>query len=401
MLKQNNELKHDFDDVFTFVMSKATTLNKHEQITLSDGIGRVLAEDLFSPISVPAWRQSAMDGYGFSTLSSLNCLPVRQTAYAGNATLPMSENEAIHIMTGAVVPDQIDTIVPIEKACIQQTEQGQYVFKPNPIESGRHIKSIGSDVREGQKLLSKGHIIRPQDQALLASVGIHQLWVFQKITLVVLTSGNELIEPGNSLEKGQIYDANAFLIESLCQRLPVDVIANERLVDDEERIKNRLAAWQGQVDVILTVGGASVGDKDFMKTSLASCPNFWTWKLNMKPGKPFSMAISQQTRILALPGNPLAAFMTFQALVTPFIKKQSGIKKWQNKPAKRVLASDLKISNDRLVWCQVLETDQGLKPLLNASSSQLMNLVESDGYIRINPGQSYQAGDVVDFWGTP
>ncbi|MDG4813459.1 molybdopterin molybdotransferase MoeA [Hydrogenovibrio sp. 3SP14C1] len=401
MLKQNNELRHDFDDVFTFVMSKTTTSNKQEQITLSDGVGRVLAEDLFSPISVPAWRQSAMDGYGFSTLSSLDCLPVKQTAYAGNATLPMSKNEATHIMTGAVVPDQVDTIVPIEKACIQQTEQGQYVFKPKPIEPGRHIKPIGSDVREGQKLLSKGHVIRPQDQALLASVGINQWSVFRRITVAILTSGNELVSPGAPLEKGQIYDANAFLIESLCQRLPVDVIANERLVDDEEKIKHRLAAWQGQVDVILTVGGASVGEKDFMKASLASCPNFWTWKLNMKPGKPFSMAISQQTSILALPGNPLAAFMTFQALATPFIQKKAGIKEWQNKPAKRVLASDLKISKDRLVWCQVLETEQGVTPILNASSSQLMNLVESDGYIRINPGQNYQAGDVVDFWGTP
>ncbi|MBD3612480.1 MAG: molybdopterin molybdotransferase MoeA [Hydrogenovibrio crunogenus] len=401
MLKQNSELRHDFDEVFSLMMSKATASNKQEQIPLSDGAGRVLAEDLFSPISVPAWRQSAMDGYGFSTLSSLDCLPVKQTAYAGNAVIPMSKNEAIHIMTGAVVPDQVDTIVPIENACVQQTEQGQYVFKPTSIESGRHIKPIGSDVKEGQKLLSKGHVIRPQDQALLASVGIHQLSVFQKVTLVIFTSGNELISPGNSLKKGQIYDANAFLIESLCQRIPVDVIANERLEDDEEKIKHRLAAWQGQVDVILTVGGASVGEKDFIKTSLASYPNFWTWKLNMKPGKPFSMAISQQTSILALPGNPLAAFMTFQALATPFIQKQAGIKEWQNKPAKRVLASDLKINNDRLIWCQVMETEQGVTPILNASSSQLMNLVESDGYIRINPGQNYQAGDVVDFWGTP
>ncbi|QBZ83189.1 Molybdopterin molybdenumtransferase [Hydrogenovibrio crunogenus] len=401
MLKHNKELRHDFDDVFTFVMSKATTLNKHEQIPLSVGVGRILAEDLFSPISVPAWRQSAMDGYGFSARSSLECLPVKQIAFAGHSAEPLSENEAVYIMTGAVVPDQVDTIVPIEKACIQQTEQGQYVFKPNTLKPKRHIKPIGSDVKEGQKLLSKGHVIRPQDQALLASVGINELRVFQKVTLVILTSGNELVTPGNPLKKGQIYDANAFLIESLCQRLPVNVIANERLADDEAEIKHRLAAWQGQVDVILTVGGASVGEKDFMKSSLAACHSFWTWKLNMKPGKPFSMAISQQTSILALPGNPLAAFMTFQALVTPFIRKQAGIKEWQIKPAKRVLASDLKMNHDCLVWCQVRETEQGVKPILNVSTSQIMNLVESGGYIRIDPNQTYQAGDIVDFWVNP
>lgn len=400
MLKQNVDLLHEFDEVFTFVMSKATILNKLEQIPLNNVVGRVLSADLFSPMAVPAWRQSAMDGYGFSTSSCLDCLPVKKTAYAGDSIVSVSENEAVHIMTGAVVPNGVDMIIPIEKAFLQQAGQTQYLLKPNHLESGQHIKSIGSDVEKGQKLLSKGHLILPKDQALLASVGIHQLWVYQKITVAILTSGNELVEPGTTLEKGQIYDANAFLIESLCQQLPVDVIGNERLIDNEDKIKQSLAVWQGKVDVILTVGGASVGKKDFMKLCLASIPEFWTWKLNMKPGKPFSMTHTQKASILALPGNPLAAFMSFQALAKPFIQKRAGITEWQNKSEKRVLLSDLERSNDRLVWCQVIETEQGLKPILNGSSSQLLNLVQSDGYIRINPGQCYRAGDLIDFWKT-
>ena len=398
MLKQNTDLLHEFDNVFAFVMSKSTTVKKLEIVSLTDAVGRVLAEDLFSPTSVPAWRQSAMDGYGFSTTSPLTSLPINNVAYAGNAMESMSENEAIHIMTGAVVPDHVDMIVPIEKALIQQTDQGQHLLKPADISFSRHIKAIGSDVAKNQKVLSKGQLIRPQDQALLASVGVHQIPVYQRVSMVILTSGNELVDPGASLDKGQIYDANTFLLTSLCKQLPVTILAQDLLMDDEANIKETLARWQGQVDIIITVGGASVGQKDFMQSCLVSWPESWRWKLNMKPGKPLSMAIMQQTTILALPGNPLAAFMTFKTLASPFIQKQAGITDWQNKPEKRVLASPIQTKGNRLEWCLVVETEQGLNPILNASSSHLLTLVQANGYIRVNSGQQYQAGDLIDFW---
>jgi len=401
MLRRNGNLLHEFDDVFTFVMSKSTTVNKHETVLLNDCVGRVLAADLLSPTSVPAWRQSAMDGYGFSTTSSLTLLPVNNVAYAGNAMEPMSENEAIHIMTGAVVPDHVDMIVPIEKALIQQTHQGKKLLKPTDISVSRHIKAIGSDVAKNQKVLSKGQLIRPQDQALLASIGVHQISVYEKVRVVILTSGNELVNPGMPLDKGQIYDANAFLLTSLCQQLPITIIAQDRLADDAASIKETLARWQGQVDVIITVGGASVGQKDFMQSCLASWPESWRWKLNMKPGKPFSMAVMQQTTILALPGNPLAAFMTFKTLATPFIQKQAGIKNWQNKSEKRILAGSIQPKSNRLEWCLVVETEQGLQPISNTSSSHLLTLVQANGYIRVNSGQQYQAGDLIDFWKIP
>jgi len=400
MLKVNNELKHDYDAVFDFVLSKAQIKQAIEQVNLTQLSGRVLAETLYSPINLPSLAISAMDGYGFSTKSKQDLLPVVETIYAGSADLSqgISSRKAVKIMTGAVIPEGVDCVIPQEHALLQQGDTQPLLMKPNQAIQGQHIKPVGSDLKKGACLFKQGHLMRAQDIALLAAVGIARVAVFEKVNVVVLVSGDELVQPGQPLNSGQIYDANSSLIGDLVKQLPAELLACEILPDDAGKIERCLFQWAQKADILITIGGASVGQKDHVKTVLNSLKKHWSWKLNMKPAKPFSMALLNEGLIVALPGNPLAAFMSFQLFVKAIIQKSAGLVKWQNKPQFLPLLESYESAADKVQWLQVKQTEKGLKPILNGSSSQLSKLVKAGGFIRINPKQVCSKGDLVAFW---
>lgn len=400
MLKVNDELKHDYDAVYDFVLSKAYIKQSTEQVNLSELSGRVLAETHYAPINLPNLAISAMDGFGFSTQSQQDLLPVVETIYAGRADLRqgISSRKAVKIMTGAVIPEGVDCVIPQEQALLQQGETQPLLIKPADAIAGQHIKPVGSDVKKGTCLFQQGHVMRPQDVALLASVGIANVSVFEKVKVVVLVSGDELVQPGQTLNPGQIYDANSSLIGELVKKLPADLVACEMLPDDAAKIERCLTAWSKKADILITIGGASVGQKDHVKTVLNTLKKHWSWKLNMKPAKPFSMALLNDGLVVALPGNPLAAFMSFQLFVKAVIQKSAGLLMWQNTPQRLPLLSAFDEVSDKVQWLQVKQTAAGLTPILNNSSSQLTKLVEASGFIRINPKQACSKGDLVAFW---
>ncbi|MBN2865744.1 MAG: molybdopterin molybdotransferase MoeA [Thiotrichales bacterium] len=396
----NNQLKHDYDTVFDFVLSKTHIKQSTEQVNLANLSGRVLAETLYSPINLPNLAISAMDGYGFSTKSKQDLLPVVETICAGRVDLSqgISSRKAVKIMTGAVIPEGVDCVIPQEQALLQQGDTQPLLIKPQKAIRGQHIKAVGSDVKKGACLFKQGHLMRAQDIALLASVGIAQVAVFEKVKVVVLVSGDELVEPGQTLSSGQIYDANSSLIGELVKQLPAELLACEMLPDDAATIESRLFEWSKKADILITIGGASVGQKDHVKTVLNSLKKHWSWTLNMKPAKPFSMALLNDGILVALPGNPLAAFMSFQLFVKAVIQKSAGLVKWQPKSQRLpLIESSLKLA-DKVQWLQVKRTEKGLKPLLNGSSSQLTQLVNASGFIRVNPQQACSKGDLVLFW---
>jgi len=401
MLKTNTELLHDYDQVFEFVLSKSKQIKETEVVPLTSLSGRVLAADVISPVNLPPQPISAMDGYGFSSDATREWLPVAETVLAGRPAQGQSPRKSIRIMTGAVIPEGIDCVIPQENAYLKQGETEPLLRNPareHSVDSGQHIKAVGSDVMEGECLLKQGHLIRPQDIALLASVGLSQVTVYQKLKVVVVVSGDELATPGEALKPGQIYDANSWLIGDLIKQLPAELLAVETLADQAEKIKETFMQWDQQADLLITIGGASVGQKDHVKTVLTSLNTFWSWKLNMKPAKPFSMALLNHATLIALPGNPLAAFMSFQLFAKAWILKSAGLVNWQTRPKILPLLENYSVRGNKTQWLQVKRVAKGLQPIENGSSSQLSKLVEASGYIRIEPDKRYPKGSLVEFW---
>ncbi|MEA3404960.1 MAG: molybdopterin molybdotransferase MoeA [Pseudomonadota bacterium] len=401
MLTVNSELLHDYDEVFDFVVSKAKVITETEILSLTQLSDRVLAEEVISPLNLPSHSISAMDGYGFSTKAIKEWLPVVKTVFAGRPTEGISSRKSVRIMTGAMIPEGVDCVIPQENAFVQQGDTEPLLRNPDgdeAVKSGQHIKMIGSDVKKGESLLEKGHLIRSQDIALLASVGLSQASVYKKVKVVVLVSGDELASPGEPLNPGQIYDANSWLIGDLIKQLPAELLAVETLPDKAEKIKETMLKWDQQADLLITIGGASVGQKDHVKTVLTSLKKFWSWKLNMKPAKPFSMAQLSHSTLVALPGNPLAAFMSFQLFAKSLIQKSAGLVSWQNRPLILPLLDGYAVHGNKTQWLQVKRVAMGLQPIENGSSSQLSKLVEASGYIRIHPDKTYPKACLVEFW---
>lgn len=410
MLKVNENRLDEYDDVFDFVMSKAKAGRQkltRESVPLNRALHKVLGEDVYSPINLPGWPISAMDGYACRVEASEDrFIEVAATIYAGDAPVSISWHHAVRIMTGAILPEGFNCVIPFEEAMVQhrdvEGQQQTHLLVSGHLQPGRHIKPVGSDVKRGQCLLKKGTRLRAQELALLASVGLSHIQVYRSPKVVILATGNELVSPGCPLTPGQIYDANSHLIRSLCSELPIEILAVAHLDDDVMLIEKSLAYWCERADVVLTLGGASVGDKDVIRSTLPKIGKTWFWKLNMKPAKPFAMTCTDRASVLALPGNPLAAFTAFQIFAAPFIRRWAGMLDWQKRPKKRRLASDIPVarnSNGRqLLWIQAVEDPDGLKPIISGSSSRLADLITADGYFRISSGQSGQAGDWVDYW---
>lgn len=418
MLKQNSQLLSEFEPIQTFVLAQALPLQVTETVTLDrlfqpsfSLVGRVLAESIVAPFNLPSWPQSAMDGYAFSSQACQpdsvfdgQFLPVVATCYAGDcpSQYPVSVHQAVRIMTGASLPDGLDTVIPFEEAMVQTTETGEHLLFPSQLTVGRHVKSVGSDLSQGACLLEKGHLLQTKDIGLLASIGQTEIKVFRKVRVAILASGDELLNAGDPYQLGKTYDANSAQIQALCAELPVEWVASMRVKDELPAITEGVSALVNQADLVLTLGGASVGQKDFIQQALSECETSWHWKLNMKPAKPLSMAQQGATAILALPGNPLAAFMSFQLFAKPFIQKLSGQTRLAAlQPQHLPLNSSMSFKSDKLVWIQAKRTQAGVEVLPNHSASQLSQLTQATGFVCLPAcaeGKVFYAGESVDYW---
>ncbi|QCU90229.1 molybdopterin molybdotransferase MoeA [Thiomicrorhabdus sediminis] len=407
MLQKNPHFLSDYQAVHDFVLCQVTALKATESVYLHDLVGRVLAEDIIAPINIPSSAQSAMDGFAFRFDNRQESFEIVDTIYAGDQTKPVKTDKALRIMTGACLPEGFDTVVPFEQAMIKSQNHikadklSEHLLLPTHISQGRHVKQVGDDVLQGSVVLQKGHQIGAKDIGLIASLGVDSAVVVKKIGLVILASGNELLQVGEVAKQGMTYDSNSYQIAALCQELPVEVLAIVRLTDDLSAIRQSLKRWMAQADVILTLGGASMGHKDCIKQVFAELQDAWSWKLAMKPAKPFSFARQQQTLLFALPGNPLAAFMSFKLFVVESLLKMSGKTAWRQKSRPEKLQVDIAQPNqatDKTIWLQAIKTEHGIKPIMQTSSSRMQILSQASGFIRLKPGCVYQAGDIIEYW---
>lgn len=371
-----------------------------ESLSLSSANGRVLADSCYSPMNVPPDTNSAMDGYAVRSEDVSNAplsLPVSQRIAAGEVGGELAPGTVARIFTGAPVPVGADAVVMQEN-----TEQnGEQVVIKQSAQTGENLRQAGDDVREGQLLFSAGHRLRPQDIGVLASVGLTEVSVVRKLRVALFTTGDELVTPGAELSQGQIYNSNHYSLFALLENLRIDVVDKGIIGDDFETTRSRIQDAASNCDAIITTGGVSVGEEDYVKAAIESIGHIDLWKLAIKPGKPFASGKARDAQFFGLPGNPVSAFVTFVLLVRPALLAMQACNSSLQESLPMPAGFDAKESGERQEYIRVvIDRDVDgvscLVPFTNQSSGVGASLSSADGLAIIPPHTTVKCGDYLD-----
>ncbi|WP_318390008.1 molybdopterin molybdotransferase MoeA [Enterobacter sp.] len=311
------------DTALTRMLAQITPLNEHETLPLAASFGRVTAGDIVSPMNVPGFDNSAMDGYAvrLADLASGEPLPVAGKAFAGqpfNDAWPAQT--CVRIMTGAPVPAGCDAVVMQEET--EQTDTG--VRFTQAVRAGQNIRRLGEDIRLGASVFAAGQTLTVAEIPVIASLGIAEVNVVRKIRVALFSTGDELQLPGQPLSEGQIYDTNRLAVQVMLEQLGCEVINLGIIPDNPDLLREAFIRANREADVVISSGGVSVGEADYTKTILDELGEIGFWKLAIKPGKPFAFGKLSQSWFCGLPGNPVSAAVTFYQLVVPLLAKLSG-----------------------------------------------------------------------------
>lgn len=306
------------------LLSSAQAITETEMVPVEQALGRVLAKDQLSTVDVPPADNSAMDGFAYSSTDAQatgqTTLPISQRIPAGVAPQPLQPGTAARIFTGAEVPAGADIVV-MQENCEWTNDDVTLPVSSNP---GDNIRPRGQDIKSGSVIICRGHRIKPQDMGLLASVGIAEAPVYRKLKVAVLSTGDELVEPGTELLPGQIYNSNRYTLAGQMKALGFDYIDLGIVPDTFEATEQALRKAAAVADCIVTSGGVSVGEEDHVKVCVEKLGSLNLWRLAIKPGKPLAFGNVLGTPILGLPGNPAAVFVTCAIVARPFLLKCQG-----------------------------------------------------------------------------
>ena len=283
-----------------------------EKVLTMQALGRVLATDIISPSNVPNHNNSAMDGYAFKYSEGAKIIKVIGTAFAGKAFAGVvNAGECVKIMTGAMIPQGADTVVMQERIAIKSD---CITLLEVPVK-GANVRLAGEDLKVDQTVLTKGQVLKPADLGLIASLGIGEVSVFRPLKVAFFSTGDELVGVGNTLQTGQIYDSNRYTIFGMLSKLGVLISDLGVVPDQPDLLEATLLKAATENDVVITSGGVSVGEADFMKSLLAKHGQVLFWKINMKPGRPLAYGKVNDAHYFGLPGNPVSAMVTFYQFV--------------------------------------------------------------------------------------
>jgi molybdopterin molybdotransferase len=297
-----------------------------EEVPLAAADGRVVAADIRSPLALPPFDNSAVDGYGVRhadlATDGPTRLPLRGRVAAGGSASGLSTSgAAIRLLTGAPIPSDVDTIFMQED--VEATADA--VVLPPGLRRGANLRHAGEDIARDALLLPAGRRLKPQDVALAAAVGLSSLAVRRRLNVAVFSTGDELVEPGSPLREGAINDSNRTLIAGMLRRFGAEVVDLGILRDDRDELAQRLAAAARGHDLILTSGGVSTGEEDHVKAAVEAVGKLVFWRLGIKPGRPVAMGVIDGVPFAGLPGNPVAVFVTFCHVVRPLLARLSGM----------------------------------------------------------------------------
>ena len=314
-----------FDDALLIINKKITPLINQQTVILPNALGKTLAEDIISPMNVPVYQNSAMDGYAFNAQElvkdDINKLKNIGTSFAG---VPfdgvLDKGECIRIMTGAKMPDNADTVIEQEKVSIK----GNIIEFSAAVKSGQNVRNIGEDIAKDSVVLASGKTLGAAQLGVLASLGLASLKVRRKIRVAIFSSGDEIRSIGEALQGSQIYDSNRYTISGMLNDLGIDVIDMGVIPDNKQAITQALTQGAEEADMVITSGGVSVGDADYIKQCLDELGHTYFNKLHLKPGRPLTFGHINNTHFFGLPGNPVAVMVTFMYFVRPAVKLLMG-----------------------------------------------------------------------------
>ena len=313
-----------------FIKQYLDPIQQTETLALRASLGRVLSADILSPASVPNYDNSAMDGYAFNTDDIIAEMPTQLkvigTVYAGKAfDIALKSGECARIMTGGMMPTGANTVIMQERVTAQADN---ITFTETP-KRGMNVRYAGEDLQQDQRVLTTGHLMHAADLGLIASLGIAEVSVYRKLRVAFFSTGDELTGVGKPLKTGQVYDSNRYTLYGMLSRMGVEIIDMGAIADEPALLESTLLAAANQADVVITSGGVSVGEADYMKLLLAKHGQVVFWKIAMKPGRPLAYGKIQgnnanSAHYFGLPGNPVAVMVTFYQFVREAILQLMG-----------------------------------------------------------------------------
>ena len=393
------------DDALAFLIDSAVVLSETEISTLDNSIGRILAKDIRSKINVPGFDNSAMDGYTIA-LDENNLTETNQTfnvvdrIAAGSTGNELKKGNAARIFTGAPIPPGANTVI-MQEEC-QLSEDGSKITITRAIKLNENIRPTGNDILQKDAILSAGKKIEPEDISLAASVGIGELEVFKKLKVGVFFTGDELVEPGNSLTPGKIYNSNRYALVALLNKAGCDVINLGNIKDNFDSTCDALENLSRECDLIMTTGGVSVGEEDHVKPAVEKLGSINLWKIKMKPGKPLAYGQVKNIPFIGLPGNPVSSFVTYCIFALPFIKKMQGNSHFETKVIKVKSNFDCKRAKPRREYARVridYSSEIPLAKLYPKQGSDVMSsVVWADGFIEIPENTTFDSGTILNYY---
>lgn len=391
------------EQALSYVLERARPVSEIETIAVEAALGRVTAEDQRSVIDVPGHDNSSMDGYALRSADASAAgsvrLAVTQRIAAGNFGLALNPGESARIFTGAPLPPESDAVV-MQEDC---TVAGDWVTLNGPISPGQHVRPRGNNIAANDVVLAQGTRIRPQEMGIASAVGLRMLPVFRKLRVAFFSSGDELLNPGEPLSKGKIYNSNRFSLLGLLSMLGCETVDLGIVEDDRDRTEAVLRQAASLADVIITSGGVSVGEEDHVKRAVDSIGRLEMWRVAVKPGKPLAYGRIEEADFIGLPGNPVSTVVTFCLFVRPFLLRRQGVAEvltnampvvadfdWPTAANRREYVRAKLVHDERLSAKAIIHPKQG--------SDVLASTVWADGLVEIPERSTVSRGDTVSYF---
>ena len=390
------------EEALVKLSSLITPISENEVVPLHAASDRVLAEPILAPLDLPPFDCSAMDGYACRSRDIIDRATTRlrviDTSFAGRpAKKRLGECEAIRIFTGAPMPEGADAVVLQED--VQKTDDE--IFFRTIIPPGHNVRYRGHDIQKGVDLAATGDHLNAYRLSWLAASGITQVSVLKKVRISIFSTGDELVDPGQKLEFGQIYDSNRVALTELLREKPVVLNDLGKLPDDPKKIKRAIIEARKESDLIITSGGVSVGDADFVRSVIESIGELTFWKLALKPGKPLAVGRLGPTVFFGLPGNPISTIITYLLFVAPAIDLFCGQKIRMPIPIKASLITAVRHNPGRREYQRGIVTPNNnrleVAPTGDQSSNRLATFANANCLIVIPEVQgNLEQGELVD-----
>ncbi|ELJ9745192.1 bifunctional molybdopterin-guanine dinucleotide biosynthesis adaptor protein MobB/molybdopterin molybdotransferase MoeA [Vibrio parahaemolyticus] len=382
------------------ILSLVNTVSEIEACKIENAYGRVLAEDIISPVNVPKYTNSAMDGYAIrSDDVDRDSYQIVAEVMAGHAyDQPLEVGQAVKIMTGAPTPLNGDIVVMREQA---SQEGDKVTFNGANIKAGQNVRQAGEDLAIGSDVFAAGTRLASPEMGMIASLGFGEANVFRKLKVAVFSTGDEVQAPGTEQKANSIYDSNRFTIMGMLEKLGCEILDFGILEDNEQLMIEALENASAQADVVMTSGGVSVGDADYIKLALDKLGQIDFWRINMRPGRPLAFGQINNKPFFGLPGNPVAVMVSFINFVEPALRKMQGEQGWKPLKVNAIATENLRSRQGRTEFSRgIYELDDTGRLTVRTTGKQgsgiLRSMSEANCLIEISPAiDTVKAGESV------